>query len=129
MAQRIPSLKAIRLPKRMPTNFVLSKVAFPPSIQDLETKETPNGIVKPKLSFKDQWRIKKCSEFINEPTPIKLEHPQTVLKLQKGPKFPLTKIDRQRKISENMKRMDTRISDYIKERRKIKDSKKPELPF
>ena len=122
MSQKIPTLKAIRMPKRMPTNFVLSKIAVPPELKDLES-------MKPKLSFKNQWRIKNCADFIKVPTPINLSLPTPVIKLQKGPKFPITKLHRQQKISDNMKRMDSKIQDYVKERRKIKESKKPELPF
>ena len=108
----------------MPTNFVLANVAFPPPLADLESNAG-----KPKLSYKNQWRIKHCADFINMPTTINLQEPLQSFKLQKGPKFPITKMERQLKIVEKMKGMEQRIQEYRKERRKVKESKRPELPF
>jgi predicted DNA-binding antitoxin AbrB/MazE fold protein len=126
---RIPTFAATRFPKKMPNNYILSMVAHQPPASDFAPLKTEAGTLKPKISYAKQLRIKSCADLIGVDTVFKLSQPELTVKLPKGSKTLLEKADRQKRVSENMKRMDKRIEEYRKERRKAKEAKKPDMPF
>ena len=119
---------ATRVPKKMPNNWVLSQIAFPPPKENYFPSVSSKGLSqKPKISLEKQKEIRiACQlagidpELINLPPMFEQQVPTTPL----GDKSVLERIKRQQNIHDKMKQMDQKVAEYRKERRRNKQEKK-----
>ncbi|KAJ3114041.1 hypothetical protein HDU96_002629 [Phlyctochytrium bullatum] len=123
------------IPKRMPTDWVLKHIAFPPPPSHFAPQRTLDGELRPpRISIRNQARIRKACVMAGlDPhevvgLPVK-ETTEKEYKMPKGNKREIKKVERQHRIEENMKKMDAKIKAWREEKRKAKEAKKPDLPF
>ncbi|KAJ3217159.1 hypothetical protein HDU67_008379 [Dinochytrium kinnereticum] len=127
------------IPKRMPTDWVLKQIAFPPPPSSFAPFRTLDGEMRsPRISQRNQARIRKACLLAGldpvkvvglPPADIAAEAKKSVYKMPKGSKKEMQKFEREKKIAENMSRMDDKIAAWKEERRKARDAKKPDMPF
>ncbi|KAI8822181.1 uncharacterized protein EV422DRAFT_525970 [Fimicolochytrium jonesii] len=123
-----------KFPSRMPTSYVLKQIAAPPPAAAYHPTTLLDGKVRPpRISYRDQGRIRKACRMAGiDPASIGLP-PEVVtypaVKQPKGSEKEVKKYTREKNIVENMAKMDERIAEWKEERRKLKESTKPELPF
>ncbi|KAJ3094763.1 hypothetical protein HDU97_007623 [Phlyctochytrium planicorne] len=145
------------IPKRMPTDWVLKQIAFPPPPSAFTVFKTLDGELRPpRISVRNQARIRKAcllagldaKGIVGLPDPVrkgknveasdasktdggkgKGKGRDAQAKMPKGSKKEIAKFERKKKIEENMAKMDERIAAWREERRKLKSSNRPDMPF
>ncbi|KAI8851606.1 hypothetical protein BC829DRAFT_360959, partial [Chytridium lagenaria] len=128
------------IPKRMPTDWVLKQIAFPPPPTAFVPFRTIDGELRsPRISQRNQARIRKACVLAGldaekvvglPPAPVKI-FGKKISYLSNMSCVHLTYLTffREKKIMENMSKMDDKLSAWREERRKAKESKKPDMPF
>ncbi|KAI9102707.1 hypothetical protein DFS34DRAFT_610210 [Phlyctochytrium arcticum] len=128
-------MKGARFPSRMPTDYILKQIAFPPPAAALRPITALDGTVRqPRISGRDQWRIHKACRMAGldavEVVGLQPEVANTVkYTMPKGYNREIEKYTREKKIETNMADMPKRVETWKEERRKTKAAAKPLLPF
>ncbi|TPX58701.1 hypothetical protein PhCBS80983_g02926 [Powellomyces hirtus] len=124
-----------KFPSRMPTAHILKQIAFPPPPTAFQPTVLLDGSVRaPQISIRDQGRIRKACRMAGLDAAVAVGLPFEEVKFKKAvqPKGNIKEIklyEKEKKIAESMARMDERIAAWKEERRKAKESAKPEMPF
>ncbi|KAI8928624.1 hypothetical protein BC831DRAFT_548177 [Entophlyctis helioformis] len=126
----------VRLPKVMPSNWVLKQIAFPPPKSHFEPSCDAKGRrLPPRISPADQDRIRLACRIagIDAEAVVGLP-PVAAARLSQKQLIPtskraLEKFLRQQKIADNMAKMPERIAAWKEERRKAKAAAVPDMPF
>ncbi|KAL2918303.1 hypothetical protein HK105_202230 [Polyrhizophydium stewartii] len=128
--------RLVRVPKTMPTDWVLKHIAFPPPKAHFLPSVLPSGrTMPPRISLADQERIRLACKLAGidaeRVVGLPAEQPVDVSAKSLYPKrsSELEKFIREKKIAENMAKMPERIAAWKEERRKAKESAKPDMPF
>lgn len=128
-------INPVRIPKQMPSDWILKQIAFPPPKEYYSPKTLESGkICPPKISYRNQLRIRHACilanispESIGLP-PVPVESPKRFYDI-KGSKAPQKIHSRALKIEQNMKEMPQRVAAWRAEKRKQRLAAVPEMPF
>jgi hypothetical protein len=124
----------IKFPKAMPSNWVLKQIAFPPLKEHFKNSEINGEIRAPKISYRDQWRIRLACRAADIPEESVGLPPLPAAELKrhytiKGSQRPVEQDKRAAKIQENMAHMTKRIATWKADKKKAKLASIPDMPF
>eukprot|EP00842_Homolaphlyctis_polyrhiza_P005108 jgi/Hompol1/5599/HPOL_004569-RA len=120
----------------MPTNWVLKQIAFPPPPSHFKPSVTSSGrTLPPRITFGQQERIRFACKLAGIDAervvglPPATEVAVSPLSFYSKNDGAVEKFIKSKKIAENMAKMPERIASWKEEKRKAKESKKPDMPF
>ncbi|KAJ3286635.1 hypothetical protein HK104_008930 [Borealophlyctis nickersoniae] len=130
-----PLKSGVKFPKRMPTNWVLKQISFPPPKSWFEPSVTLDGRTRPpKISGGNQHRIREACLMAGLPPeetvglpPFQFE--EKIDPVPRGSHRVVEKYEREKKIAENMATMPERIAAWREEKRRAKEAAKSDMPF
>ncbi|KAJ3080743.1 hypothetical protein HK102_002847 [Quaeritorhiza haematococci] len=147
-SKSLPTVGPVLFPKQFPNAWVLKQIAFPPPKAYFQPQSNIDGQPRPpRISGRNQERIREVC-LIAGIDPVKVvglpETPVTVgaaenvkgdekvdamESLPRGSKRVLDKYEREKKIEDNMAKMQERIAKWREEKRKLKEKNRPDMPF